>query len=159
MAAKPTFSKTSHGATSHAVDFDPPEDSPGLGATSSQMKTALSGFLAARVELASIEAKEAAQFTAKKVVLGVILGISAFFIWALVLAGLTGVLAPIFEGWLTGKVNGLPGWAAALFALAIIHGIIALIALIGLKKKPASPLFELSRQEIENDKQWLQKNK
>ncbi|BDS06124.1 hypothetical protein NT6N_11640 [Oceaniferula spumae] len=127
--------------------------------TVGEMKQALSGFVAARVELASIEAKEAAGFAASKVVHGVILALCGFFIWCLVLAGLTGVLAPIAGKWLADKVAWLPGWCAVIFALAIIHAIVALICVILIRKKPAAPLFELTRQELENDKQWLRKNK
>ena len=134
-------------------------DEPSLGETSGFIKDALSGFVAARVELASIEAKEAAMYAAKKAVYGIVLGMSLFFAWALVLAGLTGALAPMATEWLAGKIDWLPGWAAVLFGLATLHTVVALICVVLLKKKPSTPLFELSRQEIENDKQWLKKNK
>lgn len=159
MASKSAFSKTSLEASQRAYEQDPSADEPSLGAASKFMKSALSGFIAARVELASIEAKEAAEFTVGKIGHAVVLLISVFFVWALLLAGITGVLAPIVDSWLEGSIDWLPGWAAVLFALAIIHGIVSLIALSCLKKKPAIPLFELSRQEIENDKQWLKENK
>jgi uncharacterized membrane protein YqjE len=119
----------------------------------------LAGFIAARVELASIEAKEAAEFAANKATNGIVLATCAFFTWSLFLAGLTGLLAPFASRWLEGKIDALPGWAAVLFALAILHGLGALICLGQLKKKTASPLFELSRKEFEHDKQWLTKNK
>ena len=119
----------------------------------------LSGFISARVELASIEAREAAEFATSKAVHGVILGVCAFLAWSLFLGGLTGLVAPIANRWLVGKIDGLPGWAAVLFVLAILHGIGALIFLGRLKKKPSAPLFELSRKEIEHDKQWLTNNK
>ncbi|MCP5538099.1 MAG: phage holin family protein [Akkermansiaceae bacterium] len=159
MASKSAFSKTSLEASQRDMDLDTSIDEPSLGETSSQMKSSLSSFVAARIELASIEAKEAAQFAASKAVQGIILGISVFFFWTLVLAGLTGVLAPVADNWLKDKADWLPGWAAVLFALAVIHAIVAVVILICLKKKPASPLFELSRQELENDKQWLKQNK
>lgn len=125
------------------------------------MKKALAGFVAARVELASIEAKEAAGFVTKKIVHAVIMATCGFFIWCLVLAGLTGVLAPIFNDWLHEYVawQWLPGWCAVLFGLAIIHAIVAFVCLLLLKKKPGEALFSLTRQELENDKQWLRKNK
>ncbi len=132
---------------------------PTLGNTSAQLKTTLAEFLSARVELASIEAKEAASFAARKTIYGVILGICLFFAWSLTLAAITGILAPIATGWIDGQISWLPGWAAVLIGLAVIHGFFALIFLLCLKKKASSPLFELSRQEIENDKQWLKKNK
>ena len=119
----------------------------------------LSDFISARVELASIEAREAAEFATSKAVHGVILGVCAFFAWSLFLGGLTGLVAPIANRWLEGKMDALPGWAAVLFVFAILHGIGALIFLGRLKKKPSTPLFELSRKEIEHDKQWITKNK
>lgn len=127
--------------------------------SSEHMTHALSGFIAARVELASIEAKEAASFTGKKVAQGLVLAISAFFLWSLVLAATTGIVAPLADQWLHGKADWLPGWAAVVLALAIIHAVIALICYLKLKQQPATPLFELSRKEIENDKLWLTKNK
>lgn len=135
-------------------------DSSASGSNSSEHMThALSGFIAARVELASIEAKEAASFTGKKVAQGLVLAISAFFLWSLVLAATTGIVAPLADQWLHGKADWLPGWAAVVLALAIIHAVIALICYLKLKQQPATPLFELSRKEIENDKLWLTKNK
>ncbi len=157
MAMNPLFSKTRRESSQPPLAEN--IDEPSLSETSGFVKNALSGFLAARIELASIEAKEAATYASRKVVHGVVLGISLFFVWALVLAGLTGVLAPLATGWLAGKIDWLPGWAAVLFGLAALHTVVALTCVVLLKKKPAAPLFELSRQEIENDKQWLKKNK
>ncbi len=155
MAQESAFSKTIHEDSHHTVEIDELDPS----ASPDSLKSAAASFLAARLELASIEAKEAAGFAASKAVHGAILGISAFFTWALALAGLTGVLAPMATRWLSGKTDWLPGWAAVLFAFAILHGIAVIICVVLLKKKPSSPLFELTRQEIKNDKQWLAKNK
>ncbi len=119
----------------------------------------LSGFIAARLELVSIEAKEAASYTGKKVVHGIVLALSAFFLWSLLLAATTGILAPIADQWLQDKIGWLPGWAAVALALAIMHGIIAIACYLKLTQQPTTPLFELSRKEIENDKLWLAKNK
>lgn len=121
--------------------------------------SALARFLAARFELASIEAREAASHAGKKAVHGVALAISVFFVWSLLLSGITGIFAPMADQWLRDKAGWLPGWAAVVLTLAIIHGIVALVCLIKIKRPPATPLFELSRKEIENDKTWLKKNK
>ena len=143
--------------------MDPESATEGSDASSpnpsEHMTHALSGFIAARVELASIEAKEAASFTGKKFAQGLILAISAFFLWSLLLAGATGIVAPHADRWLHGKADWLPGWAAVVLALALIHGIILLACYLKLIKQPTTPLFELSRKEIENDKLWLTKNK
>ncbi|MFK7909373.1 MAG: phage holin family protein [Akkermansiaceae bacterium] len=125
----------------------------------SVMKLAVSEFVSARLELAAIEAKEAAEFTVRKVVSAVILALCAFFIWALLLAGLTGLLAGWAQEQLAGHLPGVSGWVIVLFALAIIHTLVAIILIWVIKKKPAAPLFELTRQEIENDKQWAKSNK
>ncbi len=136
-------------------ELDAAVSDPSLGETTGEIKKALSDFVAARIELASIEAKEAASFAAKKAVFGSMLGISLFFVWILVLAGLAGVLAPFADRLLAGKAGWLPGWAAVLFAMAALHAIVALVCLAVVRKKPDAPLFELTRKEIENDKQWL----
>lgn len=143
------------------MDSDPSPKEPEAGPAKapSNITNALPGFLAARIELASIEAKEAASFTGKKIVCGLALGISALLVWCLLLVGITGILGPIADQWLKGKADWLPGWAAVVVALALIHGVMTLILLSVLKKAPVTPLFELSRREIENDKLWLKKNK
>jgi len=125
----------------------------------SSLKQNLAEFLSARVELASIEAAEAAERTATKLVHGIILAFCAFFTWALLLASLTGFLAPFINQWIGDKADHIPGWAVALLLLGILHGIVAFVFFGKLKKKPATPLFELSRKELELDKQWLTKNK
>ena len=155
MAANaPSASPTETTATS--INGQTPLDDT---SQSTSLPKDISGFIAARLELATIEAKEAATHTANKATNGIILAICVFFTWSLFLAGLTGALAQKAEECLEGKMDNLPGWAAILFVLAIIHGLGALIFLGQLKKKPSSPLFELSLQEIEHDKQWLTKNK
>jgi len=119
----------------------------------------LSDFIAARVELASIEAREAAEFAARKTAHGIILGICAFFTWCLFLAGLATALSPLVTRLLTDNAESLIGWVIVLITLSILHGLGALIFFKKLKQKPATPLFELSLQEIQHDKQWLTKNK
>ena len=145
----------------HDPDESPTADDihdPTLGETTGFIKRALSDFASARVELAAIEVKEAAQFGAKKAIFGVALAICAFFTWTLLLAAITGILAPHADSWLK-DIAWLPGWAAVLLVLGILHGIAAAIFLAKLRKKPHAPFFELTKMELENDKQWLKKNK
>ncbi len=145
-------------ASTTSVAGSPNIDSTESAESCESMPKGISDFIAARIELASIEAKEAAEFAAKKAAHGVILAVCAFFTWSLFLAGLTGTLAPVADRGLEGNIDGLPGWAAVLFILATLHGIGALIFLGQLKKKPSTPFFDLSLKEIQNDKQWLNKN-
>ncbi|MGB2402589.1 MAG: phage holin family protein [Akkermansiaceae bacterium] len=135
------------------------DDSASKKHSSQKITHALSDFLGARAELASIEAKEAACYTGKKIVQGVMLALSAFFLWSLLLVATIGVLAPVADQWLNNKVEWFPGWAAIAIALAVIHTLVAAICYFKLKQKPVTPLFELSRKEMENDKLWLKKNK
>jgi len=125
----------------------------------SHLQQELAGFLSARAELASIEAKEAAEHTAKKIANAIILALCAFFTWSLLLASITGFLAPFANQWLGDKSDSIPGWALILLILGLLHGIAALLFFKKLKEKPATPLFELTLKEIELDKQWLTKNK
>ena len=138
---------------------DPTDQAPPtLRASSGSIKTELSQFLAARAELASIEVKEAAGFAAQKTILAVIISACLFFTWVIILAAATGVLAPMADRLLVEKCDWLPGWAAVLFIFALLHLKVAGICVFFLKKKPNSPLFELSLQEIQKDKQWLKKS-
>ncbi len=145
--------KTATHDTSH-LDHTRGEDD-----STSVMKRAVSEFVSARMELAAIEAKEAAEFTVRKVVSAVVLALCAFFAWSLALAGLTGLLADWAEQQLADHLTGVPGWVIVLFGLSAIHAIVAVVFVIILKKKPSAPLFELTRQEIENDKVWVKSNK
>lgn len=129
----------------------------GLSETSGSMKNALNSFVSARIELASIEAKEATVFAKKKAAAGLILSIALFFTWALVLAGLIGILAPLFDKLLADKLDWLPAWTLVVIILAALHALIAMICVSKLKKKSDVELFELSRREIQNDKKWLSK--
>ncbi len=118
----------------------------------------LTRFIAARVELASLEAREAMEFSIKKAVHGVLLALLALFTWALFLAAITGFLSPVIDSWL-GNHSFIPSWGIITLALAVIHGAGGVFFFKQLQKKPSSPLFELSLKEIKHDKQWLTKNK
>lgn len=121
----------------------------------SSMKGAITGFLAARIELAAIEAKEATAVVSRKAVTAVVLGLCLFFAWALTLVALTGILTPFVSEIMVSDIDWLPNWAVVLIFFAILHLITATICLKKLKEKPAEELFELSRREIKNDQQWL----
>jgi TRAP-type C4-dicarboxylate transport system permease small subunit len=136
-----------------------PNDTIGSDDETSVMKHAVSEFVSARMELAAIEAKEAAEFTVRKIVSAVTLALCLFFVWALLLAGVTGLLANWAQRQLSPHIPGVPGWVIILFALAILHALVGIILIMILKKKPVAPLFELTRQEIENDKAWAKNKK
>ena len=152
-------------------DTTPPQDNLGDTATSPShadehqsdsnhvIKNAVSEFVAARIELATIEAKEAAEFTIRKAISAVACAFCVFCVWMLLLAGLTGLLSGWAEKLMADQLPNTPGWAMVAFALALLHGIAAIVLVIILKKKPVTPLFELTRQEIQNDKAWAKNSK
>ena len=61
------------------MDSESETGEPIMGTNKGHVKNAFSNLIAARIELASIEAREAGAFVGKKAVLGIILGITAFF--------------------------------------------------------------------------------
>ena len=125
---------------------------------SASMKQAVSSFLAARMELASIEAKEAAEIGTRKIlfVLGTVT--SALLGWLLLLASLTVVFGIFVDQWFARGVSWLSGYAVILFIFASLHFLVAAICLQIFKKKSRVTLFELTREEIQKDKQWLGEN-
>lgn len=142
-------------------DVPPPQQTPvedSHVSETGQLKRALAEFIAARIELASIEAKEATTFAIRKTIYALVLGMCAVFAWILILAGLTALLSNWAHEQLGSYLPGIPGWGIVVFILAGIHVLIAIVLLILLKRKSPSPLFELTRKEIENDKAWA-KNK
>ena len=126
---------------------------------SGPLKEAIAGFFSARLELATIEAKEAAGFGVKKVIIALLMAICTFFTWGLLMLAIAALMAPLFDRLFTAKISWLSGWVIALFTLSLLHALVAAICAILLKKKSPVPLFELSRIEFQNDKQWLKKNK
>ena len=125
---------------------------------SASMKQAISSFLAARIELASIEAKEAAEVGIRKALFLLGAAAAALLGWLLLLASLTIVLGAFVDQWFASGVSWLSGYAVMLFIFASLHLLVAVIGLQIFKKKSGVALFELTRQEIQNDKQWLGEN-
>lgn len=137
---------------------EPGNEAQASSSPSRPLPKEISDFLSARIELASIEASEAAEYAARQTAHGISVALCAFFTWTLLLAGLTGILAPFADQWLHGKLDNIPGWAAILIVLSGLHALAALLFFGQLKKKPATRLFDLTRNEFQRDKQWLKKN-
>lgn len=104
-------------------------------------------FVSSRVELLSLEAKEAGASVARKVVYAV------FGVCCLMVAWLAGVAGLI--GWIA--VAGGPWYFVALGAAAF-HVLLAVIAVL-LLRRPVPPAFTHSKAELSKDREWLlQKN-
>ncbi|MBK1790217.1 phage holin family protein [Persicirhabdus sediminis] len=137
----------------------PSLDDLGLSQSAKAFSQTFSTFIKHRAELTKLEAQEAAQFTAIKLAAGVGLALLALFTWMLIVAGLTGIIAGVLTPMMPGFAEKFGTWPLALFILALVHAIGAFICYRQLKKSPEAPFFELTKQEIEKDKAWLQKQK
>jgi hypothetical protein len=101
------------------------------------------------LELIRIESREATRIALRKGILTGALAATAFFIWALLLAG--GI------GWLAGYLEsaGHPcGWPVVTFAVAGLHILLAGALLLALRR-PNPPPFPITRNEFEKDREWL----
>ena len=105
---------------------------------------AIFGLIESRSAIISLEAKDALEKTLAKLVPLVVCVFCIFATWALAVAATIGGLA-----------SATPWkWYQIAFAMAALHIIIALVALlIAKKKKPAS--FPVTRSEFEKDREWL----
>lgn len=111
----------------------------------SSWSSSASEFVSARIELLSLEAREAGKATARRGVLaGVIVG-CAVAAWITGLAGLIGWIA---------AAGGFPWYFVALGA-AVVHLVIAGIVGIVLRR-PSPPAFPLTKAELSKDREWLQ---
>jgi uncharacterized membrane protein YqjE len=119
-------------------------ENPPPGHEDQGIKEAAAEFIAARLELIRIEAREAGRLAARRGVLAGTLAGAATFAWGLVLAGLTGLLAEsLHQPWY---------WIA--LGLAAIHLAVAVIAGIAVSR-PLPKSFQTTRTELEKDREWL----
>lgn len=105
---------------------------------------AILSLIESRSAIISLEAKDALGNTLAKLVPLVVCVFCIFATWALVVVATIGGLA-----------SATPWkWYQIAFAMAALHLIIALIALIIAKKKKAAS-FPVTRSEFEKDREWL----
>src|SRR5690606_21162507 len=105
---------------------------------------AAADFVAARVELLSLEARKAAAAAALKGALAAFAVSCAMIAWLLLVAGLVGWIAAA-AGW---------PWHFVALAAAVFHLALAGIAAV-LLRRPGPPSFPLSRAELAKDHEWL----
>ena len=100
-------------------------------------------FVSSRLELFSLEAKEAGTSVAKRAALVIIILGCAIMAWLAIVAGVIGWVA----------AAGVPWYFAALGAAAL-HLLVAGIAAI-LLRRPADPSFPHLKAELAKDREWL----
>lgn len=102
-------------------------------------------FVSARVELLSLEAREASQQAVRKGVLAAWIAGCAVIAWMAAVAGLI--------GWVAASKAEIPWYFAALGA-AVLHLLLAGIAALALRR-PSPQAFPLSKAELLKDREWL----
>ncbi|MCB1130497.1 MAG: phage holin family protein [Verrucomicrobiae bacterium] len=136
--------------TSSATSAGPPEREPSSSGPTSWAE-ALGGLVQSRIGIIRIEAGEAARTTVRRAVFAAVAALAALFAWALLIAGLVGLVV-LLAGW---------PWPYVMLGAAGIHLVAAIIAIIAMRR-PASPAFPLTLEEFKKDRAWLetlQKNK
>lgn len=131
------------------------EPAPRARETLSSMAQGLQQYLEARGELFAIESREAGRHATRRGILGVALVVAAFFAYGLMLCAAVSLVG----GWLEThfpKQFGTIGWECAALMAGILHMALAFGFLFLLRRKPATPLFEVTRQEFQKDRQWIQ---
>lgn len=109
-------------------------------------KEAAMALISARISIIRMESKDAAENLARRLLLWMIMGICAFFAWALILAGSIALIAE----------NSVYPWYDIAIVFAASHLVIALILAI-LAKKSAPPAFPVTRSEFQKDREWILK--
>jgi len=102
-------------------------------------------FLSARLELVSLEARDAGRLAARRGVLIAFIAGCAMTAW---LAGIAGLI-----GGIAASRNGIP-WHLAALGVAVLHLLIAGIAAMVLRR-PSPPAFPHARAELAKDREWL----
>ena len=102
-------------------------------------------FVAARLELASLEAKEAGKLAARRVALVILSVCCAMVAWLAIVAGVIGWIAS----------TGVPWYFIALGA-ALLHLVVAGIGGTILAQ-PSTPAFPHTKAELSKDREWLLK--
>jgi uncharacterized membrane protein YqjE len=120
----------------------------GVDAARGNWAEAIFGLIESRAAIISLEAKEAAGNGLAKLVPLLVCLFCAFAAWALIVAAAIGCLADAMD-W---------KWYQLTFAMAALHVLIAVIALLIAKKKKPAP-FPVTRSEFEKDREWLKQLK
>lgn len=137
------WSATQAGAV--AAPCDPMIDAPESEALhASSLRESAVEFVSARMELLALEAREAGQQAARRGAFIAIIAGCAMTAW---LAGIAGLI-----GWVA-AAGDFP-WHFAAIGAAVLHLLIAGVV-VALLRRPAPPMFSISKEELLKDRQWL----
>lgn len=106
-------------------------------------------------ELLKVEAKELADFIKKKVIVGVVLALFAFFLACVFLTAAIAATGIYIKEMLPVEMQPY-SWQLVAASVSLVFLLIIAICALVLKKKPNSPFFSHTKQELQNDRVWLQ---
>ena len=115
----------------------------------------ISAYLRTRLQLVSIETQEAYAYAKGKIgpaFIALVCIVSSYF---LILTAVVSLLGKLLE-----KLGNhlFLGWEVAALLVAGLHIAIILMMKKPICSKPAAPLYEYSRAELERDREWIQEN-
>ncbi|MFC4994006.1 phage holin family protein [Rubritalea tangerina] len=141
-------------------DDTPPKHEFTLKDTLEYLKDSGADYMRAKAELASIEAKEAAEESAKRAAIGAKLAFAGLFSYILLLVTLIGACTNLLEGkmMVIGEQH-IGTWPIVTFGFFLIHLLCVFIFLDKLKTASKKVLFEHTVAELEKDKKWLEQIK
>ena len=116
-------------------------------------------YVKTKVELASIEAKEAAEITTRKAIAAGILAFFGILSYLLLIVSLIGACTKMLEGKMHNIEQHIGTWPIVTFGFFILHLLLVFIFLDKLKNAGKTPLFQHTLAELQKDKQWLQQIK
>ncbi|MGJ8673419.1 phage holin family protein [Rubritalea sp.] len=141
------------------TDPAPQERDFSIKDTVNYLKEEGGAYVKTKVELASIEAKEAAEIAVKKASIGGVLAFFALFSYILLLVSLIGACSRLLEGKMHTVEQYVGTWPLVTFGFFIIHLLCVFIFLDKLKNVGKIVPFQHTLAELEKDKQWLQQIK
>lgn len=104
-------------------------------------------YVRARLELASLEGKEAALHFAMLAVLAIAVLVAFVFGYFLLVIGLVFLIARV--------LGGDHAWMLVLLGAAGLHFLAALIFALVMRARLARPIFSATLDELKKDQQWL----
>ncbi len=112
---------------------------------SENWKDAIPSLIASRIGIIRIESQDAIEVAVRKLILLSVALFSLFATWALLTAGLVGVISEHFN---------CP-WYFAAFSVGGVYLLISLVMLVIIKRIKKTESFPITRAEFEKDRKWL----
>ena len=102
-------------------------------------------LIASRVTLIQLESKDAAGAGVRRIAYLIAVIAAVIFAWALLMAGLVGILSEAIE----------KPWSWVAVGFALLH-LLAGLVLAKLAKPAGAPAFPITRAEFQKDREWIE---